>query len=106
MYIAFGPLSMTWANEICSGDAEERAIVLGMMNSLSYAVSTWLPLLTYPAKEAPRFKTGFIFSTCAFGMMFGITWLISWLHRREKREKEKRELSEDGQGEVYQTLET
>ena len=104
--VAVGPLSMTWANEICSAEAEERAIVIGMMNSLSYAFNAWLPLLTYPASEAPRFKTGFIFSTCTFGMMFGITGLIAWLRRREIRKKEKSELSEVGQGEPYQVVET
>jgi ACS family pantothenate transporter-like MFS transporter len=40
--IPYGPLSMSWANEICSGDAEERALVLGIMNASGYAVHTWL----------------------------------------------------------------
>lgn len=31
--VAFGPLAMSWANEICGADAEERAIVLGIMVS-------------------------------------------------------------------------
>ena len=87
--VAFGPLSMTWANEICSADAEERALVLGMMNSLAYAFNAWLPLLTYPVKEAPRFKTGFIFSTCAFVVLFGITGLVSMLRRRESQKEQR-----------------
>jgi len=44
--IPYGPLSMSWANEICGSDAEERALVLGIMNASGYAVHTWLPLLT------------------------------------------------------------
>lgn len=32
--VPYGPLSMSWANEICGADAEERALVLGMFRSL------------------------------------------------------------------------
>lgn len=85
---------MSWANEICSSDAEERALVLGIMNSMGYAFNAWLPLLTYPAKEAPRFKRGFIWTTAAYVAQFGITGLVAWLQRRERAGKEKRELEE------------
>lgn len=78
---------MSWANEICGGDAEERALVLGIMNASGYAFNAWLPLLTYPAKQAPRFKKGFTFSTVAFVAQFGITGLVAWLWRREKKGK-------------------
>jgi len=87
--IGYSPLSMSWANEICSADAEERALVLGMMNASGYAVNTWLPFLTYPAVDAPRFKRGFTFSTVAYGMQFLITGLVAGLWRREKRMKER-----------------
>jgi len=30
----------TWANEICAGDNEERALVISSMNGMQYAVST------------------------------------------------------------------
>jgi ACS family pantothenate transporter-like MFS transporter len=78
---------MSWANEICGADAEERAIVLGVMNASGYAFNAWLPLLTYPVKQAPRFKKGFTFSTLAFVAQFAITGLIAFLWRREKRLK-------------------
>jgi ACS family pantothenate transporter-like MFS transporter len=88
---------MSWANEICGNDAEERALVLGIMNASGYAFNAWLPLLTYPAKQAPRFKKGFTFSTCAFVAQFGITALVWWLQRREnRRKKEKGRESELG----------
>ncbi|KFY48030.1 hypothetical protein V495_01671 [Pseudogymnoascus sp. VKM F-4514 (FW-929)] len=92
--VAYGPLSMSWANEICSSDAEERALVLGIMNSMGYAFNAWLPLLTYPAKEAPRFKRGFIWTTSAYVAQIGITGLVAWLQMREKAGKEKRDLEE------------
>lgn len=85
--IAFGPLSLTWANEICSADAEERALVLGLMNAGAYSFNAWLPLLTYPAKHAPRFRTGFIFSTCASGVLIGLIGLVSLLRKWEIRKE-------------------
>lgn len=90
--VPYGPLSMSWANEICGADAEERAIVLGVMNASGYAFNAWLPLLTYPVKQAPKFRKGFVYSTCAFVAQFGITGLVAWLHRWEKRKRSLREL--------------
>jgi ACS family pantothenate transporter-like MFS transporter len=78
---------MSWANEICGADAEERALVLGIMNASGYAFNAWLPILTYPVKEAPRFKKGFIFSTVFFVAQFGITFVMWWLQRWDERKK-------------------
>jgi len=78
---------MSWANEICGSDAEERALVLGIMNASGYAFNAWLPVLTYPVTDTPRFRKGFIFSSAAFVAQFGITALVWWLQRRENRQK-------------------
>ena len=88
---------MSWANEICGGDAEERALVLGIMNASGYAFNAWLPILTYPAIQAPRFRKGFTFSTIAFLAQFGITGLVAWLWRWEKNRNATRE-EEDVRG--------
>jgi ACS family pantothenate transporter-like MFS transporter len=98
---------MSWANEICGRDAEERALVLGIMNASGYAyvyffrpritilihvinsIHAWLPLLTYPATDAPRFKKGFIYSSFAFLAQFAITAIVWFLQRRENRSIEK-----------------
>ncbi|KAL3428312.1 major facilitator superfamily transporter [Phlyctema vagabunda] len=93
--VVFGPLSMSWANEICSGDAEERALVLGIMNASGYAFNAWLPVLTYPVTDAPRFLKGFIFTTCAYVAQFLVTGLIAWLQKREVRGKEKEAVTDD-----------
>lgn len=95
----YGPLAMSWANEICGADAEERAIVLGVMNASGYAVNAWLPLLTYPAKRAPRFKRGFTFSACAFVAQGAITALVAWLWKREKKRDERHHESRHERGE-------
>ncbi|TDZ30779.1 Pantothenate transporter liz1 [Colletotrichum spinosum] len=83
--VPYGPLSMSWTNEICGGDAEERAIVIGIMNSLGYAFNAWVPLLTYPQVDAPEFKKGFIYSTAAFGAQAIITATVAYMYKRDKK---------------------
>lgn len=95
--VAYGPLAMSWANEICGGDAEERAVVLGIMNASGYAFNAWLPLLTYPTVDSPRFHKGFIYTTAAFVAQAVITWTVWWLQRGEVQKKQKaEEVSSEG----------
>jgi ACS family pantothenate transporter-like MFS transporter len=93
--VPYGPLSMSWANEICGADAEERALVIGIMNAAGYAFNAWLPYLTFPTVDAPRFRKGWIWSTSAFVAQFGITGLVAWLWRREKQARKKTEEQPD-----------
>jgi len=74
-------------SEICSADAEERAIVLGVMNAFGYAVNAWLPYLVFPAVDAPEFHKGFVFSSVMFVAQGVITWTVWFMHRRELRGK-------------------
>ncbi|KAF2846234.1 major facilitator superfamily transporter [Plenodomus tracheiphilus IPT5] len=95
--VPYGPLSMSWANEICGADAEERAIVIGIMNSMGYAFNAWVPLLTYPQVDAPKFRKGFIFSVCAFVAQGFITAAVAYMQKRDARKKEKeRRVDEEG----------
>lgn len=87
--VPYGPLSMSWANEICGSDAEERAIVIGIMNSMGYAFNAWVPLLTYPAVDSPKFRKGFIYSVCAFVAQGGITAAVAYMQRRDAKRKAK-----------------
>ncbi|CAO2653792.1 Nn.00g032030.m01.CDS01 [Neocucurbitaria sp. VM-36] len=87
--VPYGPLSMSWANEICSADAEERAIVIGIMNSMGYAFNAWVPLLTYPQVDAPNFRKGFIYTCCAFVAQGIITGLVAFMQKRDVKKKEK-----------------
>jgi len=95
--VAYGPLAMSWANEICGSDAEERALVLGIMNAMGYAFNAWLPILVYPVKDAPRFKKGFIFNVGAFCVEGVVTAGVWWAWRRE-RGAEKIMLAEERAG--------
>ncbi|KAI2604680.1 MFS general substrate transporter [Hypoxylon sp. NC1633] len=94
--VPYGPLSMSWANEICGADAEERAIVIGIMNSLGYAFFAWVPLLTYPQLDSPMFRKGFIFSTAAFVAQAVITATVAYMYKRDQ--KRNKSLRRDAPG--------
>jgi ACS family pantothenate transporter-like MFS transporter len=93
--VPYGPLSMSWANEICSGDAEERTIVIGVMNSMGYAFNAFVPLLTYPQIDAPKFRKGFIFSVCAFAAQGLITATVAHMQRKNTKKKQKMDTGDE-----------
>ncbi|KAI1392784.1 MFS general substrate transporter [Hypoxylon trugodes] len=96
--VPYGPLSMSWANEICGADAEERSIVIGIMNSMGYAFNAWVPLLTFPQVDAPRFRRGFIFSTAAFGAQAIITATVAFMYKRDQKRGKSRAENAPGIG--------
>jgi ACS family pantothenate transporter-like MFS transporter len=95
--VPYGPLAMSWTNEICGSDAEERAIVIGIMNSLGYAFNAWVPLLTYPQVDSPKFTKGFIFSTVSFVAQAIITAVVAFMYKRDQKSK-KNEITRDEEG--------
>lgn len=77
--------------------------MLGIMNAVAYAVNAWLPVLTYPQTDSPRFEKGWIFSCVAFVVQFSLTGLVAWLWKREKAQKRKagmETVAPDGEPEV------
>ncbi|KAK1543875.1 pantothenate transporter liz1 [Colletotrichum paranaense] len=95
--------SYTWANEICAGDNEERALVISSMNGMQYAVDAWLPLVIFPQTMAPTFRYGFPatfgFIIAAIIAVVGIRLLV---FREQKRGSQDGETTlESGQVEFH-----
>jgi hypothetical protein len=79
--------SYTWANELCAGDNEERAIVISSMNGFQYAVAAWLPIVIFPQTMAPTFRYGF---PGTFGLVIAALVAIvaiQMLHARSTKNK-------------------
>ncbi|EIW82432.1 MFS general substrate transporter [Coniophora puteana RWD-64-598 SS2] len=76
--------TFAWANQVCAGDDQERAVVLASMNMWNNAVNAWWPLLFYAAPDAPRFKKGMITMICTCAATLAVTWLVWHLERRER----------------------
>ncbi|CAG8360144.1 unnamed protein product [Penicillium salamii] len=80
-------LLMAWAHEICSDDNEERSLVIGSMNELAYVFQAWLPLIVWQQVDAPEYQKGFITVTVLSVLLIIFTFLVRFLHQKEKSEK-------------------
>ncbi|KAK7615587.1 pantothenate transporter [Phyllosticta paracitricarpa] len=77
-------LCFAWAHEICAGDNEERAIVVGSMNQMAYVVQAWLPLIVWNQTDAPMYRKGNITVAIIGGpLLIGSALLTLYLRRRE-----------------------
>ncbi|GKT61727.1 pantothenate transporter liz1 protein [Colletotrichum tofieldiae] len=77
----------TWANEICAGDNEERALVISSMNGMQYAVDAWLPLVIFPQTMAPSFRYGF---PSTFGFIIAAIAAVVAIRLLVRREQKQR----------------
>ncbi|KAI3085427.1 hypothetical protein CBS147339_1677 [Penicillium roqueforti] len=80
-------LLMAWAHEICSDDNEERSLVIGSMNEMAYVFQAWLPLVVWQQVDAPEYRKGFITVTVLFVILIISTFVVRFLHKREKLRK-------------------
>lgn len=56
---------------------------------MGYAFNAFVPLLTYPQTDAPRFRKGFIYSTCAFAAQGLITATVAYMQKKDTKKKDK-----------------
>ena len=87
-------LCMAWAHEICSGDNEERALVVGSMNEMAYVLQAWLPLIVWQQVEAPEYRKGYITVSCLSFMLIVTALVIRVLHARELMQGKREDVSE------------
>lgn len=91
-----GALIVTWTNEVCAASAEQRAIVIGVMETLAFTFSAWVPLLIYSTAEAPRFRIGYKMAAMFFALEIVLTLVIRWCEKRWPQGKKEREAGGDG----------
>lgn len=68
-----------WANIIMRDNVEERAIMLIMMTVIGTSTNAWVPLLTYPTVEAPRFPKGYVYSAVMAFLLVIMTQVVRLL---------------------------
>ncbi|EON95892.1 putative pantothenate protein [Phaeoacremonium minimum UCRPA7] len=77
-----GALIITWINEICGHNAEHRAIIIGVVETMAFTFSAWVPLLVYNTGEAPHFKIGYQIAAMFFSIEIVLTVVILFCWRR------------------------
>lgn len=73
-----GALIITWINEILAHSAEERALVIGCVEAISFTFQAWVPLLVYNTGQAPHFKIGYPIAAMFFGIEIILTVVIAF----------------------------
>ncbi|EED16168.1 allantoate permease, putative [Talaromyces stipitatus ATCC 10500] len=86
----FWPICFAWTNEVCASDPEERAIVIGVAQTMGQAFVAWVPILILnTSKYAPKFTMGWSIltgiSVCQLAMVFVIRWLVMRDKRRTQQ---------------------
>lgn len=84
-----GALIVTWVNEVCAASAEQRAIVIGVMETLAFAFGAWVPLFIYNTGEAPRFRIGYKMAAMFFAVEIVLTFVIRWCEKRWPQRRTK-----------------
>lgn len=91
MMVGFGGgisgLIFAWAHEICSEDNEERALVTGAMNEITYVFQAWLPLIIWQQVEAPSYPKGYPTMIGLAVMLIATAFITRALHKRELKHK-------------------
>ncbi|KAL2284886.1 hypothetical protein FJTKL_08701 [Diaporthe vaccinii] len=74
-----------WANEICAGDEEERAIVISSMNTIGNTFGAWLPLFVWKTVDAPRYHIGYNWTIALDLCMLGMLFVLRSFWKREQK---------------------
>ncbi|ATY59873.1 Major facilitator superfamily general substrate transporter [Cordyceps militaris] len=78
------PVVYAWANEVCAGDAEERALVLSSMNTVGNAFGAWLPLFVWKTTDAPRYRIGYAWAIGVDGGVLVMVFVLRSFWNREQ----------------------
>lgn len=74
----------SWANIICSGNSNSRALTLSTMNTLGNTFSVWVPLFVWRTEDAPRYLKGYAFTIALDAMMLILLFPLTLCTRRAK----------------------
>ncbi|KAL2826748.1 pantothenate transporter [Aspergillus pseudoustus] len=71
-------ICLSWAQEICSDDNEERALVVATMNTMSHVLQAWLPQIVWQQVDAPQYRSGYISSAAMAVALIVMVWAVRW----------------------------
>jgi len=78
-------LVATWIHECCQQDHEQRGMMIGLWNTVSYGFSAWMPLLLFPTPKAPHYPIGYEVQAGFYVLSIFITCTWVYLYRRDVR---------------------
>uniref|UniRef100_A0A0W0EVB1 MFS general substrate transporter n=1 Tax=Moniliophthora roreri TaxID=221103 RepID=A0A0W0EVB1_MONRR len=79
-----GALTLSWASELTSYNAEYRAMTIGFLNTASYVFNAWVPNLIFPASRAPNYSSGYKVTSVFFAVFFLGTLTNAYLAKHHR----------------------
>jgi len=92
---------ISWLNEYFTSWPDERALVLGIAQTMGATFNAWLSLLVFnTGTQAPIFGKGFIVCTVVSVVQVGGILGMLWISRRGKAMGEEQDEREEFEAEV------
>lgn len=86
---------ISWLNEYFGALPDERALILGIAQTMGATFNTWIPLLVFnTGKQAPLFQKGFVLCTVVAVVQVAGSAGMWWLSRRGPAMGVEREVEE------------
>jgi hypothetical protein len=85
MEVSLSPVNYSIANLACAADAEERAFIISSMLAIGTAFNSWVPLLAFPTKQAPRYFRGYVLEVVLQVAYFAWTVLVMLFVKKESK---------------------
>ncbi len=66
------PMIFCWVNRLLFDNDEKRSFVVSITNCLAYVTNSWVPILTWNARDMPEYHIGFVYTgfLCFLGLGF------------------------------------
>ncbi|RDW22826.1 major facilitator superfamily domain-containing protein [Yarrowia lipolytica] len=75
----------SWINDICRHNAQERAIILLLVNTVAQTCQTWTSVLVFKTVESPRFLKGYCFCAAFSLILVGMVFVMLFFYKRQER---------------------
>ncbi len=77
------PVMYAWANLICTDDSEERAFILAAMLAFAMAFNSWVPILSLPTTEAPKYLRGYTAALVMQPVALVVAFFVNYLYKKQ-----------------------
>ncbi|KAG5360543.1 putative transporter SEO1 [Yarrowia sp. B02] len=82
---SISPTLYSWINDVCRHNAQERAIILLLVNVMAQTFQTWTSVLLFKTVEAPRFLKGFCFTVGTSVGLVVMVFVMLWFYKKQER---------------------
>lgn len=79
-------LLIAWASNHLQHEPAARTVMFSLGTAITYVLNMWIPLLAYPASEAPNWKVG---ASVYLAFQIATTFLFVAIHYLFEWEKKK-----------------